>query len=77
VLPVAPVYDLEQALDNPFVREVGMVSEVPHPLKPNMKVLSTPLKFDGQRPSQVAGHSLGQDNELLKESADVGNKRVA
>jgi crotonobetainyl-CoA:carnitine CoA-transferase CaiB-like acyl-CoA transferase len=69
VLPIAPVYDLQQALDNPFIKKSGMVSEVPHPLKPDMKVLGSPLKFDGERPAQVAGHSLGQDNELLQAPA--------
>ena len=59
------MYDLQQALDNPFLKTAGMVSKVPHPLKPDMKVLSSPLKFDGQRPAQVAGHALGQDNDLL------------
>ena len=65
VLPISPVYDLEQALDNPFVKIAGMVSEVPHPLKSDMRVLASPLKFNGKRPIQVAGHSLGEDNDLL------------
>ena len=33
LLPAAPVYRLDQALDSPFVRETGMVSAVPHPTK--------------------------------------------
>jgi crotonobetainyl-CoA:carnitine CoA-transferase CaiB-like acyl-CoA transferase len=65
VLPIAPVNDLQQALDNPFLKRAGMVSDVPHPLRPDMKVLASPLKFDGERPAQVAGHRLGQDNEDL------------
>jgi crotonobetainyl-CoA:carnitine CoA-transferase CaiB-like acyl-CoA transferase len=65
VLPIAPVYDLQQALDNPFLKQAGMVSNVPHPLRPDMKVLASPLKFDGERPAQVAGHRLGQDNDEL------------
>jgi crotonobetainyl-CoA:carnitine CoA-transferase CaiB-like acyl-CoA transferase len=62
VLPIAPVLDVRQALDNPFVTEAGMVSQVPHPLKPDMKLLSSPLKFDGVRPEQVACRALGADN---------------
>jgi crotonobetainyl-CoA:carnitine CoA-transferase CaiB-like acyl-CoA transferase len=62
VLPIAPVLDVQQALNNPFVTEAGMVSQVPHPLKPDMKVLSNPLKFDGVRPEQVACRALGADN---------------
>jgi crotonobetainyl-CoA:carnitine CoA-transferase CaiB-like acyl-CoA transferase len=74
VLPVAPVYDLQQALDNPFLKTAGMVCEVPHPLRPDMKVLSSPLKFDGQRPARVAGHALGQDNDLLRTDSFVAAK---
>jgi crotonobetainyl-CoA:carnitine CoA-transferase CaiB-like acyl-CoA transferase len=29
VLPAAPVHDLAQALDNPYVREIGMLRELP------------------------------------------------
>ncbi|MFO0997448.1 MAG: CoA transferase [Alphaproteobacteria bacterium] len=52
VLPVSPVYTVQQALENPFVEEVGMVRDVPHPLKPDLKLLGNPLKFDGARLSQ-------------------------
>jgi crotonobetainyl-CoA:carnitine CoA-transferase CaiB-like acyl-CoA transferase len=72
VLPIAPVFDLEHALDSPFVDRIGMVSTVPHPLKPDMKILSSPLKFDGVRPTQVMCHALGADNALLREPATNG-----
>lgn len=52
VLPVAPVYTVQQAMDNPFVAEVGMVCSVPHPLDPGLKLLGNPLRFDGVRLSQ-------------------------
>jgi crotonobetainyl-CoA:carnitine CoA-transferase CaiB-like acyl-CoA transferase len=74
VLPIAPVFDLEHALDSPFVDRIGMVSTVPHPLKPDMKILSSPLKFDGVRPTQVTCHALGADNALLREPASNGAK---
>ncbi|MFS8977162.1 CoA transferase [Cupriavidus necator] len=63
VLPIAPVLDLKQALDNPFVDEAGMVTTVPHPFKPDMKLLANPLKFDGQRLAQAPCHPLGADQE--------------
>jgi crotonobetainyl-CoA:carnitine CoA-transferase CaiB-like acyl-CoA transferase len=69
VIPIAPVLDMEQALNNPFVQEAGMVRDVPHPLKPDMRLLANPLKFDGKRPDQVAGSALGADNALLDELA--------
>lgn len=65
VLPVAPVYDLVEALENPFVAQVGMVSTVPHPMQADFRMLSSPLKINGQRPLQQTCSALGADNEAL------------
>ncbi len=65
LLPVAPVFDMDEALDAPFVREVGMVRTVPHAARSEFRVLANPLKIDGQRPAQVASHALGADNEAV------------
>ena len=62
VLPVAPIYTVKEALENPFVEEVAMISNVPHPLRPDMRLLACPLRFNGQRPVQRAGSALGADN---------------
>ena len=65
VLPAAPVYRLDQALDSAFTRETGMVSAVPHPAKGTLRVLANPLRIDGQRPAQAACAPLGADNDSL------------
>ncbi len=65
VLPVAPVLDVVQALENPFVAESGMVATVPHPHNKDMRMLANPLKIDGVRPAQEACRPLGADNERL------------
>ena len=64
-LPVGPVYNVAQALTNPFVERIGMVRTVPHPAKPDFKMLANPLKIDGQRPTQTVCAALGADNEAL------------
>jgi crotonobetainyl-CoA:carnitine CoA-transferase CaiB-like acyl-CoA transferase len=64
-IPIAPVYDLAQALDAPFTRRTGMVASVAHPARPELRVLANPLKFDGMRPEQRACAALGADNALL------------
>lgn len=53
-LPLAwmPVFTVKQAFENPFLKEIDMVSAVPHPRDPDMKLLSNPLKFDGARLAQ-------------------------
>ena len=65
VLPISPVYDLASALENPFLRENGMVSAVPHPARPDLRVLSNPLKINGQRLPQRVCSAPGADNDAL------------
>lgn len=65
VLPIAPVYDVAEALANPFVEECGMVRSMRHPAKPDFRVLANPLKIDGMRPGQKACSPLGGDNRAL------------
>lgn len=65
VLPIAPVFDLDEALDSPFLEKNRMVSNVPHPAKPGMRVLSNPIKINGQRLSQKVCSAPGADNAAL------------
>ena len=71
VLPVAPVLDLAQALDSPFLQTTEMIHTVSHPAKPNMRVLSNPIKIDGKRLSQIPCASYGADTATY-----VGEVRV-
>ena len=59
LLPVAPVLSVRDALDNPFVEEVGMISDVPHEMRPDMRLLSNPIKFNGERLPQRPGSAFG------------------
>ncbi len=65
LLPAAPVYRLDQALDSSFARETGMVTAVPHPVKGDLRILANPLRIDGERLAQSACSPLGADNEAL------------
>jgi len=67
LVPIGPVYDIEQAIENPFVERVGMISRVPHPNMPQMRMLSNPLKINGERPKQASGSALGADNDTYLE----------
>jgi crotonobetainyl-CoA:carnitine CoA-transferase CaiB-like acyl-CoA transferase len=62
VLPVAPVLDLAQALENPFLRSTGMIRNTPHPVRPDMRTLANPIKINGQRLEQTVCSQLGGDN---------------
>ena len=67
VLPVAPVYDLEQALESPHLRAVDMVKELPHPVTGKLRVLANPIKINGERMSQKVCPPMGADTEAVLE----------
>ena len=67
LIPASPVYDLPHALDNPFVRRVGMLRTLPHPEKSDYRVLANPIKFAGERvPSRVAPKLGEQSYDVLR-----------
>ena len=60
-VPVAPVHDIAQAMDNPWLDTIGMIDTVSHPDRANLRVLASPIKVDGQRVPSRAGPLLGAD----------------
>jgi crotonobetainyl-CoA:carnitine CoA-transferase CaiB-like acyl-CoA transferase len=64
-LPIGPVYDLKQALENPFPQRAGMIGTVPHPDRGSLRVLASPIRINGQRLEQRAGSAAGADNHAL------------
>lgn len=71
VLPIAPVYELDRALDAPFVRD-RMVSHVVHPARRDLRILANPIKINGQRLSQKVCPPAGADNDSV-----LGTRREA
>jgi crotonobetainyl-CoA:carnitine CoA-transferase CaiB-like acyl-CoA transferase len=66
VLPIAPVCELDEALDSPFLQANRMINRVPHPAKPGLRVLANPIKINGERLSQKVCAAPGENNaELL------------
>lgn len=67
-IPCAPVYDLPQAMNNPYIRDIGMVRQVPHPSNEKMEILGNPIKVDGKRLEGKACGEMGNNtNDLLAE----------
>ncbi|MEO1573476.1 MAG: CoA transferase [Pseudomonadota bacterium] len=64
-VPVAPVYDLPQALDNPFVQDIGMRQTMPHRVVGELTTLCNPIKLASQRLPGQACHGLGADNDAI------------
>ena len=69
-VPAAPVYDIAEALDNPYVAEIDMIYEAEHPLAENGKIrlLSSPYKFNGKRLKGGIAPALGAETKhVLKD----------
>lgn len=64
-VPVAPVYELGAALDNPWLETIGMRDTVDHPDRADMQILASPIKVDGQRLPNRAAPLLGADSDAI------------
>ncbi len=64
-VPISPVYELDQALDNPWLDTIGMRDTVSHPDRDEFHVLASPIKVDGRRLPNRAGPLLGADSESI------------
>ena len=73
VVPVAPVHDLAQALDNPLVAD--MMDTVSHAQGP-LRVLSNPIKIDGARLPNRAAPKLGCDTDELLSEVGYGTSEI-
>ena len=66
-VPCAPVHDVAAAMENPFFRSRGGVRGVPHPERPDFKLIASPFRLDEPTPSRP-GPPLGADtNDILAE----------
>jgi crotonobetainyl-CoA:carnitine CoA-transferase CaiB-like acyl-CoA transferase len=61
-VPVAPVNDVGQALDNPFTRH--MIADVEHPDR-HLRVLRSPIRIDLEHAPVSAGPLLGADTDAI------------
>jgi crotonobetainyl-CoA:carnitine CoA-transferase CaiB-like acyl-CoA transferase len=67
-VPFAPVFDLRDALDNPFVVEIGMRDSVEHQNAPDgmLSMLAAPIKVNGERAKAQRAPKLGEHSaEIL------------
>src|SRR5438552_7259746 len=60
-VPIAPVYDVEEALADEHVNAREMVIEVAHPLFGAIREVGCPIKMDGVRPRYAPAAPLGAD----------------
>lgn len=76
-VPVAPVFTLGDALDNPWVDAIGMRDRIDHPDRKAMQVLANPLRIDGQRLPNRPAPLLGADSEAILSEIGYDKEDVA
>lgn len=65
-VPFAPVLDIGEALDSPYVESVEMISNVDHPDTDNgFRSLSSPFRVNGERPVIKRAPKMGEHSEEL------------
>jgi crotonobetainyl-CoA:carnitine CoA-transferase CaiB-like acyl-CoA transferase len=76
-VPIAPVNQLDQALDNPWLDTIGMTDTVGHPDRPALRVLANPIRVDGQRLPNKAGPLLGADSDAILQEIGYTAQAIA
>ena len=67
-VPAAPIYDLAEALDNPFVTEHGRLQTLRHPSAGPFRLIAPPVRSgDEQAPARPAPALGEHTGELLRE----------
>jgi crotonobetainyl-CoA:carnitine CoA-transferase CaiB-like acyl-CoA transferase len=75
-VPAAPVYDIRQALESPFVAERQNVVEAAHPRFGKIRGVAAPVRIDEPLPMRAAP-DLGQDNARLLAELGYDAGRIA
>jgi crotonobetainyl-CoA:carnitine CoA-transferase CaiB-like acyl-CoA transferase len=73
----APIYNFEQALDDPQVRHLDVIKRAEHPLTDTLELLASPIRISGvdvpyEAPPQLGQHTL----EVLRGQFAVPDDRI-
>lgn len=75
-VPVSPVYDVAQALENPFVHEQARVMEAPHPARGTIRTLACPIRCPGSPDRVGIAPALGEHTRDLLRSIGYSDARI-
>ena len=76
-VPVAPVYDVGQALENPFVAERGGVADFSYPDGKKARLISNPIRLSDADLPRRAAPELGADTDDILRGLGYTKERIA
>ena len=65
VVPAAPINDLAQALENPFVTQHGRLQTLPHPERGSFRMVAAPVRSLGDEAPARPAPALGEHTDAL------------
>lgn len=78
IVPVAPIYHIDETLEDPHVKARGIIEEIDHKKAGTVKLPGFPVKM-GKTPGEIrlAAPSLGEHNdEVLRELLGYSEKEI-
>jgi len=76
IVPVAPVYDVAQALENPFAHEQGRILEADHPVRGKIRTLACPIRCPGEPDLVGIAPVLGEHTAALLAGLGYDRARI-
>ncbi|MDP6259155.1 MAG: CoA transferase [Rhodospirillales bacterium] len=75
-VPVAPINDVEQALEAPFVKDHGRIVDVPHDTEGAVRLLASPIRCSDEDIKYRAAPKLGADADDILHAAGYNESRI-
>jgi len=75
-VPAAPINDLKQALDNPFVTEQGRLQSIPHPARGSYRMIAPPVRCAGEEAPARPAPALGEHTQSLLRQLGYDDARI-
>ena len=75
-VPAAPINDLAQALENPFVRDHGRLQTIPHPVKGSYRMVATPVRCVGDEAPGRPAPGFGEHTDALLRELGYDDGRI-